>query len=303
MPAITTAVLGAGLGIASAGMSFAQAAKQNKAAAAARDEAAKAFAEAKKSLDVNYYKGLSIQKEPYELEREALAQSGAQAMEAAREEGRGVAATAGRVQMAQNAGQRQIAGAMGQEMAGLEKLTAEEESRLRDARAQLELERAAGAQAAAAQAKQASAQAMSSGMTGLMAGVQSGAEAIPLYMKTQGARAAKDIMGSYSDLSTAGKVSTPLNEILSGLVSDPATQNQLRAFKSDYQTEDWLSKQPKSFLDQAKKQIGGWIDPLQSNSKTTNLGISPVQFNLPLNTNYLDFNPNYYSSVSGVLPH
>ena len=158
MPAITAAVLGGvgtAVGLASAGMSFGQAAKQKQAQREAEQEAEKAMAEAKKALSVNYFKGLSIQKEPYELEREALAQAGAQAMEAARETERGVAPAAGRIQMAQQAGQRQIAGAMGQELTALERLTAEEESRLRDARAQLDLEQAAGAQLAAADAAKA----------------------------------------------------------------------------------------------------------------------------------------------------
>jgi hypothetical protein len=261
MPAITTAVLGAGIGIASAGMSFAQAAKQNKAAEAARDEAAKAFAEAKKALDVNYYKGLSIQKEPYELEREALAQSGAQAMEAARETDRGVAATAGRVQMAQNVGQRQIAGAMGQELQNLEMLTAQEESRLRDAKAQLELERAAGAQEAAAQAKQASAQAMSSGMTGLMAGVQSGAEAIPLYMKGQGARNAKNTLTTFDELSKGGKLAPQyagqsINQILASQEPNAEMQKQLLAY-TPLQVQDYLAAKPKDWFEKFNSGLTG----------------------------------------------
>lgn len=170
MPAITAAVLGGvgtAVGLASAGMSFGQAAKQRKAQQEAQQAAEKAMEEAKKSLSVNYYKGLSIQKEPYELERQAAAQAGAQAIEAAKEEGRGLAPTAGRVQMAQNEAQAGIRTAMGQELSGLEKLTAEEESRLRDARAQINLEEAAGAQYAAGQAAKASQEAMAQGFQGL----------------------------------------------------------------------------------------------------------------------------------------
>lgn len=189
MAAVTAAVLGATATAVTMGMSFGQAAKQKKAQREANAAAEKAIGEAEKMLGVNYYKGLSIQKEPYELEREANLVSGAQAIEAGVESERGAAATAGRVQMAQQAGQRQIAAAMGQEMAGLEKLTAEEESRLRDAKAQIELQRAAGAQQAAADAAKAAAQATQQGMQSVVSLGSQLAEQVPLYQKTAGVKA------------------------------------------------------------------------------------------------------------------
>jgi hypothetical protein len=52
----------------------------------------------KTKLEVNYLEGLSIAKEPYELEREALLQAGASALQAGVEgETRGAAAVAGQV--------------------------------------------------------------------------------------------------------------------------------------------------------------------------------------------------------------
>jgi hypothetical protein len=153
MAAITAAVIGTVTAATTIGMSAANANKAKKAAEQAKQDAAKALDNANKMLEKNFYKGLSIQKEPYELQREALAQSGAQAMEAAREQGRATAATAGTVQMAQNQAQANIRSAMGQELTGLERLTAEEESRLRDAKAQIQLDQAAGASLAAAEAK------------------------------------------------------------------------------------------------------------------------------------------------------
>ena len=57
--------------------SFIQASKQKKLQQKAEREADKALADARKKLDVNFYEGLSIQKEPYELAREALLSSGA----------------------------------------------------------------------------------------------------------------------------------------------------------------------------------------------------------------------------------
>lgn len=163
----TAAAIGIGLTAASSAMSFVQAGNQAKAQRQAESDASKAMQEAKQKLDVNYYDKLSIQKEPYELEREALLAQGAQAIQAGAESERGVAATAGRVQMAMNEGQAGIRSAMGQELSGLEKLSAQEDSRLRDVGTQLNLEEVAGAQLAAANAQELGAQALTQGMQGL----------------------------------------------------------------------------------------------------------------------------------------
>jgi hypothetical protein len=169
----------------SAGMSFAEAGKQRKLQQEAESEAAKALVEARKKLDVNFYEGLSINKEPYELEREALVAAGAQAIQAGQESERGAAATAGRIQMAQQQGQREIAGAMGAEMAGLEKLTAAEDSRLAGAQANLYLAEAEGAQLAARDAQQAATAYTTAGVKGIgTAAQQTLTSLVPLYSKT-----------------------------------------------------------------------------------------------------------------------
>ena len=190
MPIATATALAAGglvAGAASTGMSFAQMSKQGKLQKQAEADAAKAMAEARKKLDVNYYDQLSIQKEPYELAREAANVASAQAIQAGQESERGVAATAGRVQMAQNEQQRQIATAMGQEMSDLEKLSATEDARLRDVGVQLDLGEAEGAQRAARDAQEAKAAATQQAMQGVTSMVQSGAELLPLYGKDYGA--------------------------------------------------------------------------------------------------------------------
>ena len=180
----TAAAIGLGVTAVSTGFSFAQAASQKKQQKQAENEAAKYLADARKKLDVNFYEQLGIQKEPYELEREALLAQGAQAIEAGVESERGAAATAGRIQMAQQQGQRQIAAAMGQEMLGLEKLTAQEESRLRDMQANLDIREATGAQKAAAIAEARSAQALSQGMQGVASLGQQVAAALPDYKQS-----------------------------------------------------------------------------------------------------------------------
>ena len=192
MAAFTTIAAGVGLAATAGttGMSFAQARKQRRLQQDAEDKAAQMMSEARKKLEVNYYDQLAIQKEPYELEREALISAGAQAIEAGKESERGAAAVAGRVQMAQQQGQRDIAAAMGQEMLGLEKLSAQEESRLRDVGVQLDLGEVEGAQMAAAQAAEAANIATQQGVQGIINMGQQVASMAPLYARNKPAEIA-----------------------------------------------------------------------------------------------------------------
>jgi hypothetical protein len=185
--AITAGTIAAGASTAAAvggaAMSFSQAGQARAKANDATRAADKALAEAKSKLDVNFYDALGIQKEPYELQREALLASGAQALEAGRESERGAAATAGRVLMAQNEAQAGVRSAMGQDLMALEKLSAAEDSRLRDVGAQINMEEAAGAQLARANFDSMAGRATTQGIQGLVKGVESLATSIPLYMQ------------------------------------------------------------------------------------------------------------------------
>jgi hypothetical protein len=190
--ATTTALAIGGLAISagSTAMSFAQANKQNQLQRRAEADAAMAMAEARKKLEINYAKQLAVQKEPYELQREALLSQGAMSLEAAREADRGAEATAGRLQMAQTEGQAAIRGAMGAEMQKIDEQIAAESSRLRDLGAQIDLEEAAGAQLAARDAAEARAQAMQEGFQGVASTLQQGLEMVPLFEKSAAARQA-----------------------------------------------------------------------------------------------------------------
>lgn len=190
MAMFTTIAAGIGLA-ATAGttaMSFAQAGKQRKLMKEAEKAADEAMQEARKKLEVNVYDKLAIQKEPYELQREAMLSQGAQAIQAGVESERGAAATAGRIQMAANEGQAAIRSAMGQELMGLEQLSAQEEGRLRDIGVQLDLEEVAGAQLAAANAQELAANATAQGMEGLTSLGSQLAEQAPLFEKSDSAR-------------------------------------------------------------------------------------------------------------------
>jgi len=190
MAVTTAAVIGIAATAASTTMSFVQAGKQKDAMRNAERDADEAMQAARKKLEQNFYDKLSIQKEPYELEREALLSQGAEAIQAGVESERGAAATAGRVQLAQQQGQAGIRSAMGQELAGLEKLSAQEDSRLRDIGTQLDLEEVAGAQLAAANAQELATQAEQQGWQGVVSTAGQVASALPLFAQDSSAQRA-----------------------------------------------------------------------------------------------------------------
>ena len=184
MAAVTAAVIGATAAVAGTTMSFVQAGKQKQAQRQAERDADEAMAKARKKLEVNFYSAQGIKKEPYELEREALLSQGAGAIQAGVESERGAAATAGRIQLAQQQGQAGVRSAMGQEMTALENKQLGEESRLRDIGVQLDLGEVSGAQQAASNSAELSAQSMQQGFQGLVNVGQQVASFVPLFGKS-----------------------------------------------------------------------------------------------------------------------
>jgi hypothetical protein len=92
--------------------------------------------------------------------------------------------------MAQNEAQAGVRTAMGQELSDLARLSATEESRLRDVRAQINLEEAAGAQMAARDAQEARAAAIAQGFESVQGLAQTPIQAAPLYSRNIGAEKA-----------------------------------------------------------------------------------------------------------------
>ena len=182
MPILASALTIAAVGsqLAGAGMSFAEARKQKRRQREAEATAEKYMAQARKSLEKNYMESLAIQKEPYELEREAALSAGAQATEALRESDRG-AGRVGAIYGQQQQAQRQIAAAMGQELFNLDYLTAQEESRLRDIGTQLDLGEVAGAQLAAANAEERRQQQLQAGVQSIGSAAMTGLDALALF--------------------------------------------------------------------------------------------------------------------------
>ena len=191
MAALTSIAAGVGVAASVGGsvMSFTQANKQRKLEKQAVAEADKAMASARARLDVNYMDALSVQKEPYELQREAMISQGAQTVDAAQESERGTAAAAGRVQMAQNEAQGGIRTEMGKELTEIERLKVAEESRLRDLQTQLDLGEVEGAQMAARNAQEMAAQQTSQGFEGLTSAATQVANLVPLYPNLGGKEA------------------------------------------------------------------------------------------------------------------
>lgn len=183
MAALTSIAAGVGIAatVGSTAMSFSQANKQKKLQKEAEADAAKAMEEARNKISINFYREMGIQKEPYELAREAELVQGQALIDAAQQGERGVSSVAGQLQMAQNASQAEIRTAMGKEQKDIQEMVLDEESRLRDVGAQLDLEEAAGAQQAAADAQMARSQFMTQGMESAASALQQGLGLLPMF--------------------------------------------------------------------------------------------------------------------------
>jgi hypothetical protein len=183
---VETALMAGGLAMSAGGTatSFINAGKQNKIMAKAEADAQKSLDEAKKQISVNAYKGLSVNKDPYNKERDALVASGAQSIEAGKESNRGAAATAGRVQMAQNDAQAGIQASQSKEEKQLDMLVANEDSRIKDMIGQISLQTAQGSQLQARDAKFAQSKDLSGAFAGMGAMGKELISMAPLYSKT-----------------------------------------------------------------------------------------------------------------------
>lgn len=241
--------------------SFTQAAKQKKLYEQAQADAAKSMVEAKKAINVNYYAGLSIPTQAYKMESDILKAASAQALEAGREgDQRGVAATAGRVQAASNEGARGIRADMAGELYDLNKLTQTENKQIAANLAELSLAEAQGAQLAARDAKEAQAAAITQGFAGIVDLAGKGANMLPLYEKSKGAKMLGDLMGNYDQAVKSGKVGadflnadgTPMSQQqaiakIGGLGPEVANMPPLKF-------QDYISKMP---LSQIESLFGG----------------------------------------------
>jgi len=222
----TATLIAAGVGLAATGvttgMSFSQANKQKKLQSQAEAEADKAMAEAEKKLSVNYMNALSVQKEPYELQREAMLSQGGLAIEAAKEgDPRGAAAVAGKIYGLQNEAPGDINTAMRKELTDIERLKVAEDARLRDLLTQMKLLEVEGKQMQAADAQRLAAQATTEGWEGVTSMATQAANMIPLYPNLGGGN--KAAQGYTGPKASATNNTTLVNP--NGTTSQIQTQN------------------------------------------------------------------------------
>lgn len=191
MAAFTAIAAGVGLATTAVttGMSFRQASKQKEAMQDAEKKAAQRMDDARKKLGVNFTEELTLPLGAYDAEREAMLNASAQAINVEGET-RGAGAVAGRVLDANQKGQRQIANQMAEDMYNIKAAQVEEESRLRDLRAQLDLGEAEGAQIAAADAAKRKEIATNDAMKGIVSMVGQAIEFVPLYQQDLSAQQA-----------------------------------------------------------------------------------------------------------------
>ena len=158
--------LSVGISAAQAGLSFAQSIKQTSDMKKAIASASVAFKDARRRLDVNHMRGMSIMKEPYELARDASLVTSNNVIQASREaDPRGAATTAGRVLMAENENQAMIRSSMGKEAQRIDELVRAEDQAIALRQGELSLAEAEGAQQAAADLQAARTNSIQSGLS------------------------------------------------------------------------------------------------------------------------------------------
>jgi hypothetical protein len=263
--AATSQLLGSGL-------SFTEARKQKRIQADAERRAEQAMASARKSLEKNYMDALAIQKEPYELEREAALVAGAQATEALRESERGMGRV-GAIYGQQQQAQREIASAMGQELFNLDYLSAQEDTRLRDIGTQLDLGEVTGAQLEAASAEERRAQQLMSGVKGIGGAAMTGIEGLALYGKQKTPTSGSANGPSMSEL--VSQADLGLGKSVQGLQSNP--------YQADmYNIAQIAPPQIPLTLEEQMMSIQTATD-----SRGTPIGAEPTQYMLPPTKRFL----------------
>lgn len=179
------AIAGLAISAGTTATSFIQAGKQRRLQEGYEADADKALAEARRALQVNYAKQMSIKKEPYNQERLAMLSQGQQVIDAASDSDRGAASAAGQVLMGQQSSQADITNRQSDELINIENAILEEESRLRDINVDLDMQEVEGAQQAAADARIAAADATQAGIQGIGQTAQAGLAMVPLYSQSK----------------------------------------------------------------------------------------------------------------------
>ena len=165
--AAVTAIISTGLAVGGAIKSFNDASKQQTAIDEANAAAEKSAAAASKKLEKNVYEGLDLNIKAFQRERYSLAGVASNLITAGQEGERGAGVMAGQVLQGVQKAEQNITDRQISSMENIEKIVADEESRLQKARVNLDLGEAQGAQLAARDAAAAKNASLTQGVTQL----------------------------------------------------------------------------------------------------------------------------------------
>ena len=200
-------IISAGLQVLGSGMDIIQGINAKKDQKDAERAAAEYLRQAKQQISVNRMEEVQVPLDAYGLQTQAMLAGQQQSIEALREGGqRALQGGLSKAQLATQAGFEQQRQAMGRDIYERDLMIAEEQSRIDQTLASLDLQSAAGAQMAAAQREQMAAQSFSGAVQGLGSAAQGLYEASPLYSERQGqldaAKAYQEQTGMYQDMNT-----------------------------------------------------------------------------------------------------
>lgn len=176
-------------------LSGVQAMKMRKEQRQAEQEVSKLMKDIYGELDKNQYAAVSLPMKAFDIEREALAAQGAQAIEAGRESER---FSPGSTMAQYRKALRDIQSEQADKMLDLDLLTAQEAARKDDLRAQFKAQEAEGAQMAAADYEQRYLASVGGAIQSGLGAVGAGMEAIPLFKATEGVRAVSNLEDLYN---------------------------------------------------------------------------------------------------------
>jgi hypothetical protein len=254
MAIATSTAIAIGASVLAAGASAGQAVVAGQEARNASSRASKAFDEAMNKLSANQFEGIGLPREAMERQIEAVRGAGAELTRAGAESERGAGAIAGQVYRDQVNAQREIAGDIGQQLMGLETATAQEEARLSQARANLNLAEAEGAQQAAAQAGAQQAAAITNAFSSLQSAGQQFMEGSELYKSSEGTREYDNLFKQYEKaaadktlnkqfLDPTTNQPLPFNMVISKLTGDKDIAAKIGAMDA-LNAKDYLIKSP-----------------------------------------------------------
>lgn len=187
-----------------------QAQKMRKEQQKSEQEAAKLMQDIYGELEKNQYAAVGLPMKSFELEREALAAQGAQAVQAGAESERTAAATAGLTMSQYRKALRDIQSEQADKMLELDLLTAQEAARRGDIKMQFKAQEAEGAAAAAADYEQRKLAAVGGAIEGVIGAAGTAMSAIPLFKATEGVRAVSNIEDAYNQALKSGTLSPDL---------------------------------------------------------------------------------------------